>query len=138
MLEAEQLQQGLQVRQVQLALYLMGASWHDVAVRDQVQRGAGCRQILREVGLLLGQREAKPLGEDLVMAVAEGAVGDLAADNLAQRRMHIVTGERVAQGRKKDKATEVGWNSRKCFSPQFRGWSSRRFRFCGKIRQTPP
>jgi hypothetical protein len=61
----------------------MGGSRRDVAVGDQIQRGLGCHQVLIEVGFLLGQGEAQPCGKDLVMAVAEGAVGDFAAHDLA-------------------------------------------------------
>ena len=117
MLEAEQLQKRLQVRQVELAFHLMGGSRHDVAVGDQIQRGVGCHQVLIKVGFLLGQGEAQPFGKDLVMAVAEGAVGDIAAHDLVERRVSIAAGEGIAQGRQKDEAAEVGWNSRKRFPP---------------------
>jgi hypothetical protein len=138
MLEAEQLQKRLQIRQVELAFHLMGGRRHDVAVGDEIQRGMGCHQVLIEVGFLLGQGEAEPFGKDLVMAVAEGAAGDISPHDLAQRRVSIAASARIEQGGQKDEAAEVGWNSRKCFPPQFRGGSSSRFRFCDKIRQTPP
>jgi hypothetical protein len=99
MLEAEQLQKRLQIRQVELAFHLMGGSRHDVAVGEQIQRGPGCYQVLIEVGFLPGQGEAQPFGKDLMMAVAEGAVGDIAPHDLAQRRVRIAAGERIAQRR---------------------------------------
>jgi hypothetical protein len=98
MLEAEQFQQGLQIRKVELAFHLVGSSRRDVAVGNQIERGVGCHQVLIEVGFLLGQGEAQPNGEDLVMTVAERTVGDFAAHDLAERRVRIPAGERIAQG----------------------------------------
>jgi hypothetical protein len=95
----------------------MGGSRYDVAVRDQIQGGAGCHQILIEVGFLLGQREAEPFGKDLVMAVAEGAVGDVAAHDLGEGRVSIAAGEGIAEGGHKDEAAEAGWNARERFPP---------------------
>src|ERR1035438_7428962 len=128
MLEAEQLQKRLQIRQVKLAFHPMGGSRRDVTVGEQIRRGLGCHQVLIEVGFLLGQGEAQPFGKDLVMAVAKGAVGDLAAHDLAERRVSIAAGEGIAQGGQKDEASEIGWNSRQRFPPQFRGWPSSRDR----------
>jgi hypothetical protein len=51
------------------------------------------------------------------MAVAEGAVGDVAAHDLGERRVSIAAGERIAEGGHEDEAAEVGWNSRKRFPP---------------------
>jgi hypothetical protein len=117
MLEAEQLQKRLQVRQVELAFHLMGGSRHDVAVGDQIQGGPGCHQVLIEVGFLLGQGETQPFGKDLVMAVGESAAGDLTAHDLGERRVSIAAGERVAKGCQKDEAAEVGRNSCQRFPP---------------------
>jgi hypothetical protein len=95
----------------------MGGSRHDVAVGDQIQGGPRCHQILIEVGFLLGQSKAQPFGEDLVMAVAESAIGDLSAHDLGERRVSIAAGERIAKGGQKDEAAEVGWNSRERLPP---------------------
>jgi hypothetical protein len=51
------------------------------------------------------------------MAVAEGAVGDLGADDLGEGRVSIAGGERIAEGGHKDEAAEVGWNPRERFPP---------------------
>jgi hypothetical protein len=76
----------------------MGGSRHEVAVGDQIQGGPGCHQVLIEVGFLLCQAEAQPFGKDLMMAVAEGAVGDLTAHDLGKRRVSIAAAERFAKG----------------------------------------
>jgi hypothetical protein len=94
-----------------LAFHLMGGSRQDVAVGDQIQGGPRCHQVLIEVGFLLGQGEAQPFGKDPVVTVAESAIGDLAAHDLGERRVSIAAGERIAKGRQKDEAAEVGWNS---------------------------
>ena len=99
MLEAEQLEQRLQIRQVELAFNLVSGSRRDVAVGYQVERCAGCRQVLVEVGFLLRQGGTQPFGKDLVMTVAERAVGDFAAHDLTQGRVRITAGQRIAQGR---------------------------------------
>jgi hypothetical protein len=117
MLEAEQLQQRLQIRKVELAFHLVGGSRRDVAVGNQIERAVGCHQVLSEVGFLLGQGEAQPNGEDLVMTVAERAVGDIGAHGLAERCVSIPAGDRIAQGRQKDEAAEVSRNSRERFPP---------------------
>jgi hypothetical protein len=74
----------------------MGSSRGEVAVGSQFERGAGCGQVLIQVGFLAGQGTAEPLGKDLMMAVAERAIGDFAAHNLAERRVRIIAGERIA------------------------------------------
>jgi hypothetical protein len=51
------------------------------------------------------------------MAVGKGAVSDLAAHGLGERRVSIAAGERIAKGGQKDEAAEVGWNSCKRFPP---------------------
>jgi hypothetical protein len=51
------------------------------------------------------------------MAVGKGAVSDLAAHDLGERRVSIAAGERIAKGGQKDEAAEVGWNSCKRFPP---------------------
>jgi hypothetical protein len=89
----------------------MGGSRRDVTVGEQIRRGLGSHQVLIEVGFLLGQGEAQPFGKDLVMAVAKGAVRDLAAHDLAERRVRIAAGKGIAQGGEKDEAAEMGWNS---------------------------
>jgi hypothetical protein len=116
----------------------MGRTGREVAVRSQIQRGMGCHQVLVEVGFLLGQGEAQPFGKDLVMTVAERAIGDFATHHLAQRRVRILPGGRIAQARQKDEAAEVGRNSRERFPPQYRSRSASRFRFCDEVRQTCP
>jgi len=109
-----------------------------VAIGHEFQGGMGCLQILIEVGFLKRQAEAEPLGEDLVMTVAERTIGDFAAHDLAERGMGILTGERVTQGGEKDQAAEVSWNSRERFPPQFGSRSTGRFRLCIEFRQTAP
>jgi hypothetical protein len=89
----------------------MGGSRHEVAEGDQIQGGPGCHQVLIEIGFLLSQGEAQPIGKDLMVAVAESAIGDLAAHDLGERRVSIAAGERIANGGQKDQAAEVGWNS---------------------------
>jgi hypothetical protein len=74
----------------------MGSSRREVAVGSQFERGAGCGQVLIQVGFLLRQGEAQPFGKNLVVTVAERAVGDFAAYDLAQRRMSIAAGKRIA------------------------------------------
>jgi len=61
----------------------MSGSGDDIAIESQVQGGIGCPEILIEVGFLLGQGEAQPFGKDVVMTVAERAVGDFTAHDLA-------------------------------------------------------
>jgi hypothetical protein len=95
----------------------MGGSRHDVAVGDQIQGAPGCHQVLIKVGFLLGQGEAQPFGKDLVVTVAESAIGDLAAHDLGERRVSIAAGERIAKGGQKYEAAEMGWNSCKRFPP---------------------
>ncbi len=55
MFEAEQFQQRLQIREVQLAFHLVGGARSDVAVGDEFERRTGCDQVLIEIGLLLRQ-----------------------------------------------------------------------------------
>jgi hypothetical protein len=117
MLEAEQFQQRLQIRKVELAFDPVGSSRRDVAVGNQIEGDPGCRQVLIKVGFLLGQGEAQPNGEDLVMTVAKRAVGDFVAHHPAQRLVRIPAGKRIAQGRQKDEAAEMCRNSRQRFPP---------------------
>jgi hypothetical protein len=77
----------------------MGGRRSDVAVWFQIQGRLGRLQILIEVGFLLGQGEAQPCGEDLVMAVAQGAVRDIGAYDLAERLVNVAARQRMAQGR---------------------------------------
>jgi hypothetical protein len=74
----------------------MGSSRGEVAVGSQFERGVGRGQVLIEVGFLAGQGTAEPFGKDLVMAVAERAIGGFAAHDLAERRVLIVAGQRIA------------------------------------------
>lgn len=70
MLETEQLQQRLQIRKVQLPLYLMGRIRRDIAIGCQVQRGLRLDQVFIQIGLLARQAETQPLGKNLMMTVA--------------------------------------------------------------------
>ena len=73
-----------------------------------------------------------------MMTVAERTIGDFAPHDLTERRMGILTGERVAERGEKDQAAEVSGNSRERFPPQFGSRSTGRFRLCNEIRQTAP
>jgi len=55
-------------------------------------------QILVQIVLLIGQIEAQPFGENLVVIVAECAIGDLPSGGLDQRGMGVQPGLPVAQG----------------------------------------
>ena len=96
MFEAEQFQQRLQIREVELAFDLVGRTWSDVAIGNQFERGVGFHQVLIEVGFLLGKGEAEPLGKNLVMTVTKGAVCDFAAHDLTEGRMRIEAGQSIA------------------------------------------
>jgi len=67
--EAQQFQQRLQIREVELTFHLVRGTRSDVAIRHQFKRRTGCDQVLIEIGLLLGKREAEPFGKNFVMAV---------------------------------------------------------------------
>ena len=73
-------------------------------------------QVLVQVGFLTRKAEAEPFREDLVMAVAEGAVGDVAADDLAHGRVGIAAGKEIAQRGEEDEAAEVGRDALQAFS----------------------
>jgi len=81
-----------------LALHPVRSAWRDVAIGRDVERSARAYQVLIQIGLLAGEGKAQPLGENLVMAVSERPVSDFATHNLAQGRVKILTGERIAEG----------------------------------------
>jgi hypothetical protein len=66
-----------------LALHLVRRAGDDVAVGNQLQRRAARHQVLVEIHFLLRQRESQPFRKNLVMTVAESAVGYFGSHHLA-------------------------------------------------------
>jgi hypothetical protein len=84
MLEPQQLQQSLQIREVELLFDGAGCGGGQVPVRQGVPGPPHSTQVLVEIRFLVCQPRRDPLLKDLLVAVAQGPVGVVGAPQIYQ------------------------------------------------------
>lgn len=108
MLVLQQFQQSLQIREVQLPLYISCGGGHQVAVIESFSRSTDRSQKIIQVRLLLRQAESQPLGENLMMAVAQSPVRILRSQHSEQHVMAVSPGGSVPERCQVDEAAKYG------------------------------
>jgi len=112
----------------------VGCGRRQVPISREPLTRRGLAEELPQILLLIGKTERKPFGKQLVVAMAQGAVGFFGAKSRREAGVNVPPGLLVAQRGNQQQTAENGGNAGQDIAPQHR----RRLRVGVRYGQNPP